>query len=333
MSIDMKSNFFKLILHFRRQDLEAFKKEHDDLYEKAKKSGKHLEVTSHYYSVMSSVIEQYFGGNFHFVPPQYEGQRLEDALKSLHRYVGEKLKLKEGVKCVDLGCGVGGVIRDIAHTGAELTGVTIAPNEADMGNEFFASEGLSETCRIVTADCQNTPFENNSQDCAFAIYSLKYIPELDNVMKEVHRILRPGGKFLIYDLIKTQDYDAKNEEHKNIVGHLEYACGMPSLHTRMQMQKAAEAIGFELEEYENLEETFGNKPFHYCFSSSPFFMWLVQSAIIQKAVQVGEFLGVLPKGFEQFNRIFLSGTVKSIVDGGQRGILSGAETLVFRKRQ
>jgi len=42
-----------------------------------------------------------------------------------------------------------------------------------------------------------------SQDAAYAIYSLKYIPRLDSVMAEVARILKPGGLFVVYDLLKV----------------------------------------------------------------------------------------------------------------------------------
>src|SRR5688572_8240390 len=97
---------------------------------------------------MSKVIDEYFNGNFHFVPPPkslvtlngtaksvkvrqktQEKIKLEDALYSLHLRIGECLRLEEGKKCVDIGCGIGGVIEDLAVTGAELTGLTIAPNE------------------------------------------------------------------------------------------------------------------------------------------------------------------------------------------------------------
>uniref|UniRef100_A0A8R1HNG7 SAM_MT_ERG6_SMT domain-containing protein n=1 Tax=Caenorhabditis japonica TaxID=281687 RepID=A0A8R1HNG7_CAEJA len=321
--IQKYSNFFKK---------SNFKKEHDELYEKAIQSGNHLEVTSHYYSVMSTVIDEYFGGNFHFVPPKYEGQSLEEALKSLHLHIAEKLGLSENVHCLDIGCGIGGVILDIADLGAKLTGVTIAPNEAEIGNEKFASLGLSDRCNIVAADCHEMPFEDNTFDVAYAIYSLKYIPQLDKVMQEIQRVLKPGGKFIVYDLIKTNDYDPENKEHVKTLYHLEYACGMPSLHTQGEVEEAAEMVGMSIVERENLEKTYGNRAFHYCFSSSPLFMWLVSSPVIDHTIRMAELMRILPQGFKQFNRTFLCGTVNSIVEGGRMGILSGADILLFQKK-
>lgn len=328
----MNANFLKLLTHFRRHDLTNFKSEHDELYEKALESGNHLEVTSHYYSVMSTVIDEYFGGNFHFVPPKFEGQPLEEALKSLHQHIGKKLELNENVHCLDIGCGIGGVMLDIEDFGAKLTGVTIAPNEADIGNEKFANLGLSDRLKIVAADCHDMPFEDNTFDVAYAIYSLKYIPNLEKVMKEIQRVLKPGGKLIVYDLIKTNDYDEDNEEHFKTLHHLEYACGMPALHTQREIEQSAEDHGMPLVDQENLEETYGNRAFHYCFSSSPLFMWLVSSPVIDHTIRMAEIMRILPAGFKQFNRTFLCGTVNSIVEGGRMGILSGADILLFEKK-
>lgn len=107
---------------------------------------------------MSTVIEDYFNGSFHFVPPQssYIDYRLlnnyelynfnskkplnnllinknflkmEDALFQLHWRIGKLLKLSKGTKCVDIGCGNGNVIMDLKETGAYLTGLTVTPND------------------------------------------------------------------------------------------------------------------------------------------------------------------------------------------------------------
>ncbi|GMR42626.1 hypothetical protein PMAYCL1PPCAC_12821, partial [Pristionchus mayeri] len=330
MSIDMSSNFFKLLLHFRRHDLRAFTKEHDDLFKEAKNNGNHLAVTSHYYSVMSGVIDQYFNGNFHFAPPEDDGQLLEEALRDLHLTIGDKLKLKEGVRCLDIGCGIGGVIKDLSPTGADLTGVTIAANEVEMGNADFARQGMSSHCRLIEGDAHDMPLPEGCMDAAYAVYSLKYFPKIDKILEEVSRVLKPGGKFLIYDLIKTEEYDENNEEHTEVIEGLEYACGMPSLHSRAEMVEEANKFGLTLCHEEDLSVSH-NRPFHYCFSHSPFFMWLVKSPIVDSLIKIGQVLRILPEGFSAFNRIFLSGTVQKIVDGGEMGILSGSQIFVFEK--
>uniref|UniRef100_A0A1I7RUW4 SAM_MT_ERG6_SMT domain-containing protein n=1 Tax=Bursaphelenchus xylophilus TaxID=6326 RepID=A0A1I7RUW4_BURXY len=319
MSIDMTSNFFRLLMHFRRHDLVAFNKDHERLFALAKKSNDHAEVTSHYYSVMSAVIDEYFNGNFHFVPPSKRGQSLEEALNSLHRRIAEELELKEGMTCVDIGCGIGTVIQEIAYTGASITGVTIAANEVEIGNKALEKLGCNERCKLI-----------ESLDCAYAIYALKYFVDLKPVLEEVKRCLKPGGKLVIYDLVKTDKYDENNEEHRKIVEGLEFACGMPSLHHRSEMVDKCAEVGLQLSNSVNLCEETG-KPYHYCFSHSKFFMWLVTSKTISTLIKTTQAMRILPKGFYKFNKTFLRGTVSKIVAGGKMGILDGGEILVFTR--
>ncbi|VDL79338.1 unnamed protein product [Nippostrongylus brasiliensis] len=337
---DRPGGWSKCCLDLVEDVYNEFLSEHDQLYNEAKTTGDHREVTSHYYSVMSKVIDEYFGGNFHFAPPRKNNLTLEEALGDLHRSIGQKLGLAEGRSCVDLGCGIGGVIRDLAPTKANLIGITIAANEVEIGNNEFLKMGIESKCRLVEGDCQDVPLEDSSQDAAYAVYSLKYIPHLDGVMREaktsrelfqVSRILKKDGLFLVYDLIKTDKYDEKNETHAEIVEGLEYACGMPSLHTRAEMIAAAERYGLCLEEEEDLAIT-NKMPFHYCFSHSPTFMWLVESSLIRGLVSVAQALRILPQGFDAFNNIFLSGTVQKIVAGGKLGILSGSKILLFKNK-
>lgn len=190
--------------------------------------------------------------------------------------------------------------------------------------------GIYPRCQLIEGDCHKMPFENSSQDAAYAIYALKYFVDLDPILNEVNRILKPKGLFVIYDLIKTENYDPDNEEHRDIVEGLEYACGMPSLHSRKEMIDKASDAGFKLIETVDIGNMTG-LPYYYCFTSSPLFMWLVQSPVISTLIKIGQYLKILPKGFHKFNDIFLAGTVDKIVRGGQKGILSGSEILLFEK--
>ncbi|VDN06584.1 unnamed protein product [Thelazia callipaeda] len=231
MSINLTSQFFKLLRQFRRQDLVLFSEEHDRLYKEAKAKSDFSAVTAHYYSVMSSVIDEYFNGNFHFAPPRNEKQSMVDALRELHQHIAQCLELAKDKRCVDIGCGIGGIMQDLADTGADITGITIASNEVVTGNEHFKEKNI-KNCRIVQGNCCCLPLLDNQTDCAYAVYALKYLPDLEPALLEVSRILRPGGLFLVYDLLKTDKFGIASEESRSLIKNLEYACGMPSLHTR-----------------------------------------------------------------------------------------------------
>nr|QWX95826.1 methyltransferase [Strongyloides stercoralis] len=331
MSIDLTKNFLKLLYYFNRQDLVSFCQEHNFLFDQAKKTGDHGPVTTHYYGVMSGIIDEYFNGNFHFVPPKNQTILLEDALEELHKRIGEVLQLDEGKICLDIGCGIGGVIRDLADTKASIIGVTIAPNEVAIGNEELKRRKVYPKCQLIEGDCHKMPFENDKFTSAYAIYSLKYFVNLKPVLGEISRTLKNGGKFVCYDLLTTSKYNPKIDVHREQIEGLEYACGMPSLHSKEEMIKIAKECNLYLIENIDLtKET--NQPFYYCFSSNKVFMWLAQSDLVGFLIKTGQALNILPKGFYEFNKIFLSGTVNKIVKSGEMGILSGGEILVFEKK-
>ncbi|KAI6200892.1 Methyltransferase [Aphelenchoides besseyi] len=285
--------------------IEAFADEHERLFVEAQKTKNHGPVTSHYYSVMSKVIDEYFNGNFHFVPPLKENQTLEEALHSLHLRIGDELHLAPGTHCLDVGCGIGTV---------------------QIGNSNFKAAGTQNECKLVEADCKKMPFEDNTFDCAYAIYSLKYFIDLLPVLTEVARVLKPGGRFVIYDLVKTDQFDANSKEHSKVVSALEYACGMPPLHWRSEMIEKSAAVGLELIGSADLSKETG-RPFHYSFSHSSSFMWMVNSNALARLIKIGQAIKLMPKGFHRFNKTFLAGTVSNIVRAGEMGVVSGAEIL------
>lgn len=63
-------------------------------------------------------------------------------------------------------------MHDLAFTGADLTGVTIAGNEVKIGNKRFQDEGL-ENCNIVQGNYCYLPLVANSYDCAYAVSLLQ----------------------------------------------------------------------------------------------------------------------------------------------------------------
>lgn len=73
-----------------------------------------------------------------------------------------------GTKCLDIGCGIGGVMKDLAYTDAKITGITIAANEVLIGNKIFEKEGI-KNCYIIEGDCHQIPLTDGSYDAAYAV--------------------------------------------------------------------------------------------------------------------------------------------------------------------
>lgn len=114
---------------------------------------------------MSKIIEEYFNGNFHFVPPPLNNTNdkknklkllktnisLEESLRLLHLRIGDCLNLTSEINCIDIGCGIGAVIEDLAETGAQLTGITIASNEVLLKLKWWLDDTLRTLIEIAIA--------------------------------------------------------------------------------------------------------------------------------------------------------------------------------------
>jgi len=322
-------NYLRALLGFRAQDLERFVEEHERLFTEARRTGDHREVTQAYYRVMGPLIETYYGAGWHFCPPEHPKQSQDEAVLSLHHRISRLLGARPGLRVLDVGSGVGGTMRDIAlYSGCHVTGITLGDNEVESAREAAAEAGLTGLCEAVQGDSLNMPFEDASFDSAYAVYALKYYPKLDRVLSEIHRVLKPEGLFAAYCLGRTDGYDPENSEDARIVADFEYATGMPPLPTPSQVTDAAERVGLRVLSRMDLSQRW--TWYHY-WTRNPLLPWLVSSRLIRGLIRLGEWLRILPRGFGRFNDIFLSGTVRLLIEGGRRGVLSGSTLLVFAK--
>lgn len=327
---NLVSSYFRIFRDFRRRDLVQFCEQHDKLYREAIRNHDHLEVTKHYYGLMADVIETYYGDGWHFCPPEFPGQSRADATIRMYRRVADLAGLKPGHAALDLGCGVGGMLRFVAHdSGADVTGITLGENEVEQANQLIHRDGLNQRCQVVQGDCQAMPFESNTFDSVYAVYSLKYYPDLNRVLSEINRVLKPGGRFVAYCLCKSRQFCSDNPEHVKLLNDFEYSTAMPSLHSVQSMTESAAENGLTCVGDEDLSK--GKLNWYAYWVRNPLLPWLVSSRLIYGLARTAEAIRILPKGFARFNDTHLAGTLRHIIGGGKTGVLTGSVLLTFEK--
>jgi trans-aconitate methyltransferase len=102
--------------------------------------------------------------------------------------VVEWLAAQPGERILDLGCGDGQLTARIASTGANVTGIDASPSmvEAARTRAIVAEQGSAE----------QLPFTDASFDAVFSNAALHWVRGQDAMMSEVHRVLRPDGRFV-----------------------------------------------------------------------------------------------------------------------------------------
>ncbi len=115
-----------------------------------------------------------------------------------------QMKLGAGQHLLDLGSGLGGPARLIAsETGARVTGIDLTPEFVDTANALSAMTGMSERTRFVQGSALDLPFEPASFDAATLIHVGMNLPDKDALFAGVARVLKPGGVFMVYDVMRT----------------------------------------------------------------------------------------------------------------------------------
>jgi SAM-dependent methyltransferase len=103
----------------------------------------------------------------------------------------ERLSLKPGMRVLDVACGSGNQSIPAARTGAEVTGVDIAPNLIEQARKWAASEGLK--VQFDEGDAENLPYADASFDAVMTMFGAMFAPRPERVSAELIRVCRPGG--------------------------------------------------------------------------------------------------------------------------------------------
>ena len=110
------------------------------------------------------------------------------------------LKLKPGSLVLDAGCGSGRHLRALAKL-PNLNIIGIDRNGSDLNDALTGlknmPDALSDNYLVSRADIKKLPFASASFDCVICSEVLEHIPEHENALKELVRILKPQGDLVV----------------------------------------------------------------------------------------------------------------------------------------
>jgi ubiquinone/menaquinone biosynthesis C-methylase UbiE len=104
-----------------------------------------------------------------------------------------------GLEVLDVGCGQGIDVYRYALAGAKATGVDLTPRHVELAQAHLAAMGVDAT--VVQGDAEALPFEDESFDRVSSNGVLHHTPDMPAALREVWRVLRPGGeaRIIVYN--------------------------------------------------------------------------------------------------------------------------------------
>ena len=119
------------------------------------------------------------------------------------RHFIDLLEIDDSKNVLEVGSGSGGPALFLAkETGCRLTGVDVNEFGTKNANELTKERGLSERAEFKLIDASKPlPIDDGTFDVVFSNDVMCHVPERQNVLKEWHRVLKPGGQILFTDAL------------------------------------------------------------------------------------------------------------------------------------
>ncbi len=149
-----------------------------------------------------------------------------------------------GDKVLDLGCGCGAIAEHIAElTGATPYGINLDRSQIEKA---WRNPNLPRANFTVGDFNKPLPFDDASFDAVYAIQPLTYVTDHHFTFSEVHRVLKPGGMFVMDDVAALDAYDRGDERHRTLIQHTRELTVFGGFWYSKYWEDAYRDAGFEL---------------------------------------------------------------------------------------
>lgn len=172
-------------------------------------------------------------------------KKLHEALINENKVFANELNIKKEDEVLDAGCGVGGSSIWIAENyKARVTGITVVGKQVEQAKRNAKNRKVSHLVNFKVMDYCDTKFSDESFDKIYAMESMCYAPKKEDFLREMYRILRPGGMLLIADVFSEGSL-IQGRDKQQLDDWLE-GWAVPNLPNLKEFHESIKKVGYDL---------------------------------------------------------------------------------------
>jgi len=176
----------------------------------------------------------------------------DDTIFTASRRTVDRMALKlDGLgpdtSIIDVGGGYGGSMRHVVKTyGCSAVVLNLSEAENERDRKMNAEQGVDHLIDVVDGAFEHIPHDDASFDFVWSEDAILHSPDREGVLREIHRVLKPGGQVIFTDPMQTDDCP------EGVLEPIYKRISLQSLASPGFYREAAERIGFEVSSYEDL---------------------------------------------------------------------------------
>lgn len=163
----------------------------------------------HHYDVGNDFFRLFLGETMTYSCAVWRGaETLDEAQRDKLELVCTKLKLKEGERVLDVGCGWGAFVMHAARNhGVSAVGITLSPSQAELARRRVEDAGLSDRVEIRLADYRDLAGERYDAIASIGMVEHVGSNQIDVYARKLAALLPRGGRLLNHGISRLRHGD------------------------------------------------------------------------------------------------------------------------------